>query len=131
MIIRRLEELIGTHRDVHAVTWNSRRLLLAEDGLGYSLHDTLIHAGTQTLIHYQHHLESVYCIEGDGEIEPDGLAPIPLSSGVLYVLNGHERHWLRANRRMRMICVFTPALTGHEVHDSNGVYPAPATLSSS
>ncbi len=126
MIVRHLDELLGTEREVRAPTWTSRRLLLAQDGVGYSLHDTIINAQTETLIHYQHHLESVYCIEGLGELIPDGGSPIKLAPDTLYVLNGHERHLLRARTRLRMICVFTPALTGHEVHDQNGVYPPPA-----
>jgi L-ectoine synthase len=128
MIVRRLEQVCGTESDVQASTWNSRRLLLARDGMGFSLHDTLIHPGTETLIWYRHHLEAVYCIEGEGEVEvlPDG--PVyPISAGTVYALDGNEKHLLRARTRMRMICVFNPPLTGQEVHDADGVYPATMT----
>ena len=128
MIVRRLEEVVGTECDVQAATWNSRRLLLARDGMGFSLHDTLIHPGTETLIWYRHHLEAVYCIEGEGEVEvlPDG--PVhPISAGTVYALDGNEKHLLRARTRMRMVCIFNPPLTGREVHDEDGVYPAAIT----
>jgi L-ectoine synthase len=124
MIIRRLAEIVDTASDVHAGTWNSRRLLLAKDGMGFSMHDTLIHAGTETYMWYKHHLEAVYCIEGDGEIEDLGTGAVhPLGPGVLYALDGNEKHFLRARTQLRMICVFNPPVTGNEVHDESGAYP--------
>ena len=130
MIVRRLEDLIGTERDVHAPTWNSRRFLLAQDGMGFSVHDTIIKKGTQTLIWYKHHLEAVYCVEGEGELEDltDGTVH-PIRAGTLYALNGREKHYLRATTaNLRMVCVFNPPLTGQEVHDEEGVYPAPEKM---
>jgi len=125
MIVRQLADIIGTDRDIHAKTWNSRRLLLAGENMGFSLHDTIIHPGTETEIWYQNHLESVYCIEGEGEIEliPDGPTH-PISPGMMYALNENDRHLLRAKTQLRMICVFNPPVTGQEVHDENGAYPA-------
>lgn len=123
MIIKHLSRKIGTLDDVDTKTWNSRRLLLASDGMGFSMNDTLIKAGTETLIWYQNHLEAVYCIEGEGEIEVIGGETYPITPGMLYGLDGHEKHYLRARTQMRMICVFTPPLTGREVHDEHGTYP--------
>jgi len=124
MIVRHLESLEGTDREVHADNWSSRRLLLAQEGMGFSMHDTLIHAGTETEICYAHHLEAVYCIEGEGEIElvPSG-EKHAIRPGMLYALNLHDRHLLRATTRLRMVCVFNPALTGRETHDASGAYP--------
>ena len=68
MIIRRLEEIPGTERHVDTPNWESRRLLLKNDGMGFSMHDTIIREGTETRMWYQNHLEAVYCIEGEGEI---------------------------------------------------------------
>ncbi|KFD40537.1 L-ectoine synthase, partial [Peptococcaceae bacterium SCADC1_2_3] len=39
MIIKNLEEVIGTENDVGAENWQSRRLLLKKDGMGFSFHD--------------------------------------------------------------------------------------------
>ncbi len=39
------------------------------------------------------------------------------------MLDGHERHRVTAETDLRMICVFTPPVTGEEVHDENGAYP--------
>ncbi len=125
MIVRYLEDRIGTECDVAAPTWNSRRLLLKEDGVGFSLHDTVIKAGTETPIWYKHHVEAVYCIEGEGEIElTESGAAYAIRPGMMYVLNGHERHLLRGKTDMRMICVFNPPCTGQEVHDEEGAYAA-------
>ncbi|WP_270165128.1 ectoine synthase [Paenibacillus sp. SYP-B4298] len=123
MIVKHLEDVLHTEHDVDTPTWNSRRLLLKQDGMGFALNDTIIKAGTQTWIWYKHHLEAVYCIEGEGEIEIEGGQTYPIRPGMLYALNGHEKHWLRAFQTMRMICVFNPPLTGREVHDEEGVYP--------
>ena len=92
--------------------------------MGYSVHETTIFAGTETHIWYQNHLESVFCIQGEGEVEtiPDGKI-YPIKPGVLYALNEHDNHFLRAKTELKMICVFNPPLTGREVHDETGVYP--------
>ena len=127
MLIRNLTEILGTPRDVRTNNWNSRRLLLADDKMGFSLHDTVIYAGTETTMCYQNHLEAVYCIEGEGEIEllPDG--PVyPIRPGTVYALDQHDRHCLRARTQLRLVCVFNPPVTGKEVHDEHGAYPAAA-----
>lgn len=124
MIVRTLNQIINSPRDTKAATWSSRRLLLKSDGVGFSLHDTLIYPGTETLIWYRHHIEAVYCIEGEGEVEETETGIVhPIRIGTLYTLNGHERHLLRAKTQLRLICVFNPPLTGNEVHDPQGVYP--------
>ena len=126
MIVRRLEEIVGTEAEVPAETgtWTSRRFLLKRDGMGFSMHDTVIHAGTETYIWYANHLEAVYCVGGEGEVELIDTGEVfPIRDGTLYALDGHEKHWLRAKTDMRMVCVFNPPLTGREVHDERGVYP--------
>ncbi len=124
MIVRQLDHIEGTARDVRAPTFASRRLLLADDGIGYSLHDTVLTAGSTTSMWYRHHVESVYCIEGSGVLtDLETGAVHRIEPGTLYVLDRHERHELHAETDLRVLCVFTPALTGGEVHDDEGVYP--------
>ena len=125
MLVRKLEDIVGTENETSTDTWSSRRLLLAKDKMGFSVHDTIIYAGTETHIWYQNHLEAVYCIEGNGEIETvkDGKV-YPLEAGTIYALDQHDEHYLRGGTEdMRMVCVFNPPVTGREVHDENGVYP--------
>lgn len=123
MIVKHLDDLIGTKDDIDTPTWASRRFLLQHDQMGFSLHDTIIKAGTETYIWYKNHLEAVYCIEGEGEIEVVGGETYQIRPGMMYALSGHEKHYLRARSQMRMVCVFNPPLTGREVHDEEGVYP--------
>ena len=127
MIVKRLRDIIGTDHDVHANGWNSRRLLLKDAGMGYSVHDTVIHEGAELHMHYKNHLEAVYLIEGEGEIEvvEDGTVH-PLEAFTIYALDRHDQHILRANKgsHMRMVCVFNPPVSGREVHGPDGAYPA-------
>ena len=125
MIVRSLEDIIGTERDVKGESghWESRRLILNDDAVGFSLHDTVIHAGTESLFWYKHHIEAVYCIEGEGEVETlDDGRIYPIKAGTVYLLNANDRHKLRAKTTMRMVCVFNPPVTGREHHDADGAY---------
>lgn len=129
MIVRTLDEIIGSERDVKADNgnWVSRRFLLRDDNMGFSFHETTIFAGTQTHIWYKNHLEAVYCVAGEGEIEDLRTGKIhPIKDGTMYALNEHDEHYLRATRDLRLICVFKPPITGREVHDKDGAYPAAA-----
>lgn len=43
----------------------------------------------------------------------------------MYALNEHDEHYLRGGKMpLRVICVFNPPVSGQEVHDADGVYPA-------
>ena len=110
MIVRKLSDLRDTDREVKAETWTSRRLLLAGDGMGFSLHDTVIHPGTTTEIHYQNHLEAVYCIQGQGRVTVVETGEVlEIAAGTVYALDGNEKHLLTADTEMRMVCVFNRA----------------------
>jgi L-ectoine synthase len=123
VIVRRLAEL-GPAREVKAETWTSRRLLLADDRMGFSLHDTIIHAGTETRMCYRNHLEAVYCVAGRGSIEALATGEVfEIADGTVYALDQHDEHVLRAETELRLVCVFRPALVGREVHDASGAYP--------
>lgn len=124
MIVRHLTDIIGTDREVHAPTWTSRRLLLAADGMGFSLHDTTLGAGTVTAMEYRNHLEAVFCIAGRGQIEVVATGEvIPITPGTVYALDRHDAHVLTAETELRMVCVFNPPLVGPETHDATGAYP--------
>lgn len=126
MIVRTLAEVIGTAAHVTGEAFESRRMLLAADGLGYSLHDTICKEGTEQRLEYRNHVEANYIIAGQGEVVNIATGEVhPLAPGSLYVLDRNEAHLLRATKGdLRIVCVFTPALTGQEKHDASGSYPA-------
>lgn len=129
MILKKLTDVINTKHDVYGETWNSRRLLVKSDGMGYSMTDTIVKKGTETHIWYKYHFEACYCIEGEGEVEiadknGEKTGKIyQIIPGTVYALDKNDRHYLRATTSdLRLICVFKPALTGEEVHDEDGSY---------
>lgn len=126
MIVRKLSEVQGTEKHIHSKGWDSVRMLLRDDNMGFSFHITTIHAKAELHMHYKNHLESVYCVSGKGEIESkiDGKV-YPIEAGTMYALNLNDPHILRAfDEPMIMACVFNPPVTGAEVHDETGAYPA-------
>lgn len=124
MIVRTLEDIVGTDRDVDGGNWSSRRLSLADDGMGFSMHDTILRAGTETHMWYKNHLEGVYCIEGKATLEDKATGEVhEIRPGTIYLLNDHDRHVLRVEEDLRVICTFNPPVTGQEVHDEDGAYP--------
>jgi L-ectoine synthase len=114
MIIRSIAE-------AKTVEWGngiSRRFLTESDGMGYTLTDTIVNAGTKSRLEYRNHLEACYCVEGEGEVvDMDGNS-FPITPGVMYALDKHDAHFLVAapHTDLRLICMFTPALRGDEVH---------------
>jgi L-ectoine synthase len=114
MIIRELAQ-------VKTVEWGnglSRRFLLASDGMGYTVTDTIVRAGTKSRLEYRNHLEACYCIEGSGEVIDLQGNSYPITPGTLYALDRHDPHYLVASPHedLRLVCMFTPALTGDEAH---------------
>lgn len=129
MIVRNLQDAERSDRRVTSKTWESTRLLLKDDGMGFSFHITTIYAGTETHMWYKNHLESVYCISGEGEVETvaDGKV-YSVSPGTIYILDQHDKHILRAKTEIKFACVFNPPLHGKEVHDETGAYPTEAEV---
>ena len=126
MIVRCLDDLIGTERDVQGPVWASRRFLLADDGVGFTLTETRVQAGVEQTMWYKHHIEANYIVEGEGEVENlETGETFPLAPGTMYTLDKHEKHKLTARTDLKIVCVFTPALTGQEKHDKDGAYALP------
>ncbi|CRZ13877.1 ectoine synthase [Mycolicibacterium neworleansense] len=129
MIVRTTAEITGTDRDVADGTWRSKRIILAGDGVGFSFHETTIEAGSVNEFHYQHHVEAVWVIEGTGTLtDLETGQQYPLADGTMYLLNDNDHHRVTCDEQLRMLCVFNPPVTGREVHDENGVYPAPQSV---
>jgi len=126
MFVKTLAGILNTEAHVIGEQFESRRFLTAGDGLGYSFHDTLVKMGTTQVMEYKNHIEVNYCIAGEGEVEDVATGRVwPLIPGTMYVLDNHDRHIVRATKSdVRTVCIFTPALTGREIHDEDGSYNA-------
>ena len=123
MIIRTLDEISGSDRDVSGEGWRSRRILLDDDGMAHSLHWTNITAGSELTLWYKNHLEANLIISGEGEVVDIATGDVhPLGPGSLYALDKNDRHIVRAYTDMALVCVFTPGLSGRETHDTDGSY---------
>jgi L-ectoine synthase len=125
MLVRQLQEAEKTDRKIVDPNgnWDSTRLLLKDDNMGFSFHITTIFEGADFRMHYQNHLESVYCISGEGEVETlDDGKKYAIKPGTLYNLDKHDKHMLRAFKEMKLACVFNPPLHGTEVHNKDGAY---------
>ena len=125
MIIRDIDQLAGSDRDIVGEGWRSRRLLRRDDGVNFSLHFTELEAGVEMELEYANHYEANYCMSGEGEVvDVAGGETYQLRAGSMYTLDQHDRHILRTKTAMQLMCVFWPALVGNESHDPSGGYPA-------
>ena len=125
MIVRKLANIQASERNVESSGWESARLLLSDDGMGFSFHITTMYAREEIRMHYKHHLEAVFVLAGEGEIEDLATGEVHgLFPGVMYALNAHDRHVVRPSTDIVCACVFNPPVTGREVHDETGAYPA-------
>lgn len=123
MIVRDFNELKSTDRAVSDADWTSVRMLLADDGMGFSFHITTLKPGSEHEFEYKHHFESVFCMAGTGSITDIATGEThAIHPGVMYALNLHDRHILRAEEELVMACCFNPPVTGKEVHREDGSY---------
>lgn len=126
MIVRSLDDVRGTKADVRGDRWSSARLLLNTDGLGFTVTETVLEPGMDEVLWYKHHLEACLCVEGDALLtDLETKETFEIRPGTLYALDRHDRHRLRSHTRVRLVCVFSPALTGTETHDADGSYSPP------
>ena len=124
MIVRSIAEITDTDADIKTENWRSKRIVLAREGVGFSVHETTLYAGTVNEFWYANHIEAVFVVEGEGEITDLATGEVhELGPGSLYLLNEHDRHQVRPRTQMRTVCVFNPPVTGREVHDEDGAYP--------
>ncbi len=125
MIVRSLEDLKAQNRYAEKPgVWTSSRYLLRDDAVGFTMTQTTIAAGTQQVMEYKNHIEANLVIDGLGTVLDLATGDeFELAPGVMYTLDKHDRHELRAQTDMRFVCVFAPALTGTETHDADHSYP--------
>ena len=128
MIIADKTDLECTQRDAAGEGWTSLRLLVKSDGMGFSMTETKVLPGAVLRLEYKHHIEACYCIGGAGMVrEVASGAEHIIKAGVLYAPNAHDQHEVHVPEggdALHLICVFSPALQGDEVHGPDGSYAA-------
>jgi len=118
-----INDISGTDREVHFKEGVSYRPILRKDGMGFSIHKTVIPKGNKGFWHYKNHLESCYCIEGEGLLvnletnEKHKIVP-----DVVYSLDKNDKHSFEAITDVVLISVFNPAVVGNEIHLEDGSY---------
>src|SRR5690625_883070 len=124
MIVRKISDLDDTEFDIKTPNWRSKRIVLARDKVGFSLHETTLYAGTVNEFWYANHIEAVFIVEGEGDVTDLATGEThQLRPGSIYLLNDHDKHQVRPRTEMRTVCVFNPPVTGRAEHDANGAYP--------
>lgn len=129
MIVTDKATLTGTERDANGPGWSSLRLLVKSDGIGFSMTETKVLPGAVLNLHYKNHVEACYCIAGAGQVTEMSSGVVhDIKPGVLYAPNAHDKHEVRVSGDvpLHLICVFSPALQGDEVHGPDGSYAASA-----
>lgn len=130
MIVRDKMDLQGTPRDASGPGWTSLRLLVASDGMGFSMTETHVLPGAVLELEYKHHIEACYCLSGRGIVteKATGTEHV-IRPGVFYAPDLHDRHQVRVEGdvSLHLICVFSPALEGDEVHGPDGSYAPSAS----
>jgi len=126
MKIIKMDNLKDTDRDISCPKGGFRSLrgLLERDGLGFSVHKTLIPAGKGPQHwHYTSHFEACYCIAGKGFITNlDTGERFLIKEDTMYVLDKHDDHEFEAIEDVILISIFNPPVKGGEVHKADGSY---------
>ncbi|CAB4796806.1 MAG: L-ectoine synthase [Actinobacteria bacterium] len=124
MIVVTSEEIADSPRHVFGPGWDSKRMIVKQHGVGFSMHETRVSEGAELTMQYLNHVEVNYCIAGEGEVT-DVVTGItyPLRPGTIYALNKHDLHIVRAIAGdLWLVCVFSPALAGAETHTDEGSF---------
>lgn len=101
----------------------SRRLVLLEDNMGYTMTKTFVPAGEKQFWHYKNHLETCYCVSGNGVLtNKDTGEEFSIKPDDTYILDKHDAHYFQALEDVTFICTFNPPLSGDEVHGVDGSY---------
>lgn len=122
MFTRSLKDVEATDCFVDWGNGTSHRLLTQADAMGFTVCHTVVKAGSESLLEYRNHLEACYCIGGEGEVEDMNGKVYPIKVGDIYVLNQHDKHYLRGGKTtdLILVSVFNPPLKGTERHSLDG-----------
>lgn len=123
MKIKRINQLFETDREVKGEGFISIRPIVESDGMGFSVHKTIIPTGGPYHWHYTKHLEACYCIKGKGILTNLETGEKHLiTPDVIYALDNHDDHTFEAVTDVVLISIFNPPVKGGEIHKEDGSY---------
>ena len=131
MLVKTLKELKAAGREKVVANGSARtvRFLTHEDGLGFTMSDVHLSAGTENVLWYKHHWEANYVLSGRGEVKDLGTGRTwPLEPGVMYIVGPKDRHSMKAITDLHLVSIFNPPLRGDETHDKEGTLPPSGPL---
>ena len=103
---------------------STARLLLADDGLGFSVSVLTAPVGGPHKLFYRHHWEASYMLEGRALLEDEDTGESwELGPGDMYLVGPNDRHRVTDITACKALAVFNPPIVGHENHDAEGTYP--------
>lgn len=104
----------------------SNRLVLESDGMGYTMTKTVIEPKAGKVFqHYKNHLETCYCVSGEATLTNANTGEeFLITPDTTYILDKNDPHYFEAHKKTVLICTFNPPLTGQEIHQEDGSYPA-------
>lgn len=128
MLIRTMGDVEAAGRTIiinHGAA-SAVRLLLKDDGVGFSVSEARMRPGTVANLWYKNHWEANYVRSGTAVLE-DMVAGRHwnLKTGDLYLVGPTDRHRLTATSPevFRVVSVFNPPIAGLETHDADNSYP--------
>jgi L-ectoine synthase len=113
--IIRKSDLVGTARHVRNEHYETFRFLLEADRADVTVTDIVLAPGIEATYGYDQHIEIAYCLEGAAQLSDEATgAKHEILPGTMWVASRGSRFRFRATTATRLICVFSPAFTGHE-----------------
>ena len=124
MFTRSIKEIENTERHVKGVGFDSLRLILAKDGMGFSVHKTIIpQSDTAHHWHYKNHLEACYCISGKAILTNiESGKKYNIEPGTIYALDKNDDHTFLPIEDTVLISIFNPPVKGRGIHNEDGSY---------
>ena len=105
------------------------RMLVGDDGLGFSVSDVRFAAGREVELWYKNHWEANLVLEGTLEVTDHASGAVhELGPGGGYCVGPQDRHRLKAVAAVHLLSIFNPPLSGREIHDADGAYPPTGPL---
>lgn len=133
MFVKRADAMRAAGQEIVTANGQSRsiRMLTRADDVGFGLSDVHFPAGARARFWYKHHWEANHVLSGTGAVADLGSGESwKLEPGMGYVVGPGDRHEMRADSDLHLLCVFSPALRGDEQHDAEGTLapsgPVPA-----